>query len=86
MLKCVNHTEAVEMDGEWIVLDAQKYLVTKLNDVGGWIYTRIKEGDTLEMLVQSMSEEYDISEEQSQSDILVFVEQLIQCGLVEHVA
>lgn len=86
MLKCVNHTEAVEMDGEWIVLDAQKYLVTKLNDVGGWIYTRIKEGDTLEMLVQSMIEEYDISEEQSQSDILVFVEQLIQCGLVEHVA
>ncbi len=86
MWKCANHTEAVEMDGEWIVLDAEKYLVTKLNEVGGWIYSRIQAGDTLDMLVKSMSGEYEISEEQARSDILVFMAQLVECGLVENVA
>lgn len=86
MWKCADHTEAVEMDGEWVVLDAEKYLITKLNEVGGWIYSRIQAGDTLDTLVQAMSSEYDISEEQAKNDILVFVDQLVQCGLIENVA
>ncbi len=86
MWKCADHTEAVEMEGEWVVLDSEKYLITKLNEVGGWIYSRIQAGDTLEILVQAMSSEYDISEEQAKQDILVFVDQLVQCGLIENVA
>lgn len=86
MWKCSNHTEAVEMDGEWIVLDAEKYLVTKLNEIGGWIYTRIQAGDWLAQLAQAMSQEYDISEEQATKDILAFADQLIACGLIENVA
>ncbi|QMV43239.1 PqqD family protein [Cohnella cholangitidis] len=86
MWKCANHTEAVEMDGEWIVLDAEKYLITKLNEVGGWIYARIQAGDGLDRLAQAMIDEYGISEEQARNDILVFAAQLIDCGLIENVA
>ncbi|WP_372632920.1 PqqD family protein [Cohnella sp.] len=72
------------MDGEWIVMDAEKYLMTKLNAVGGWLYARIQAGHSLDELVSAMSAEYGIPKEQARRDILAFVDQLAACGLIEH--
>jgi len=86
MWKTAANTEAVEMDGEWVILDGDRYVVTKLNEVGGFIWERLKQGSTLEMLVRGLTGEYDIEPEQARADIEAFVDRLIGCGLVEHVA
>jgi hypothetical protein len=86
MWKVAVHTDAVELAGEWVLLDSQRYVVTKLNEVGGWIWSRLKEGATLEMLVADMTDEYEIESAQARVDIESFVNHLIGCGLVEHVA
>ena len=86
MWKIATHTEAVEMDGEWVILDGERYVVTKLNEAGGFLWNRLKEGATLGMLVGAMTEEYDITEAQAKTDILVFIDHLISCSLVEQIA
>lgn len=86
MWKTVEHTEAVEMDGEWVILDGQRYVLTKLNEVGGWIWNRLKEGATLEMLVADLTEEYEIEAGQARTDIQSFIDKMIECGLVRHAA
>lgn len=86
MWKIASHTDAVEMDGEWVILDGKQYIVTKLNDAGGFLWNRLKEGATLGMLVRALTEEYEISAEQAELDIKSFLQHLTQCGLVEHVA
>lgn len=86
MWKCASHIEAVEMDHEWVILDGERYMVTKLNEVGGWLWSKLREGTTLERLVLLMTEQYDIEPKQARADIVQFVEHLIECGLVEHVA
>lgn len=86
MWKCINYAEAVELDGEWIVLDAEKYLVTKLNEIGGYIYTSLQKGSELQDIVQSISEQYEVPYEEAHRDSLAFIQHLVDCGLVEHVA
>lgn len=86
MWKTAAHTDAVELDGEWVLLDSQRYVVTKLNAVGGWIWSRLKEGATLEMLVIDLVSEYEIDEAAARTDITAFVERLSESGMIEHVA
>ncbi len=86
MWKTAAHTDAVELDGEWVLLDSQSYVVTKLNAVGGLIWSRLKEGATLEMLVIDLISEYDIEPDTARADITAFVNRLSESGLIEHVA
>lgn len=86
MWKSVPNTEAVEMDNEWVILDGNKYLITKLNEVGGMIWSKLQNGTTKDALIPMMLEQYDITDEQAEIDIEAFLEQLKACGLIEHVA
>lgn len=84
MLKSVEHTKAVEMNGEWVVLDAENYLVTKLNETGGWIYNQLREGHPVETVIEAMTATYDITSEQASLDVKMFIEQLVRYGLFVH--
>ena len=86
MWKSVPNTEAVEMDNQWVILDGNKYLITKLNEVGGMIWSKLQNGTTKDALIPMMLEQYDITDEQAEIDIEAFLEQLKACGLIEHVA
>lgn len=86
MWRSVPHTEAVEMDNEWVILDGNKYMITKLNEVGGLIWNELQSGTTTDMLIPMMLEKYEITAEQAEMDIETFLEQLKACGLIEHVA
>lgn len=86
MWKIASHTDAVEMDGDWVVLDGERYQVTKLNETGGFLWNLLKEGATLGMLIRSLMEAYEIDAAQAEKDITAFMQHLTHCGLVEHVA
>lgn len=82
MIKYAEHTKAVEMNGEWIVLDAENYLVTKLNEMGGWLYNLLREGLGEDELVKAVTDAYDITADQAQQDVSLFIEQLVSHGLI----
>ncbi len=84
--RCVPHTEAVEMDNEWVILDGSKYMITKLNEVGGRIWSELQNGSTTDALIPMLLEQYEITVEQAEIDIEAFLEQLKVCGLIEQVA
>jgi len=86
MWKTAAHTDAVELDGEWVLLDSQRYVVTKLNEAGGRVWGRLKEGATLEMLVADLVAEYEIDADRARMDIEAFVNRLSDAGMIEHVA
>ena len=86
MWRISGNSEAVEIDGDWLVLDGEQYVVTRLNETGGWIWSRLKEGATLDMLIRAMTEEYEVDSARAKEDITVFINHLTACGLVEHVA
>lgn len=86
MWKTTVHTDAIEMDGEWIVLDGERYVVTKLNETGGFLWNLIKKGATLGMLTEALAEEYGISQEQAKADSEAFVAHLKEIGLITDAA
>lgn len=77
------NVESVEMDGEWIILHAENHTITKLNNMGGWIWSKIGEGVSNQTLLKLIEDEYDVSPEQARKDLTSFLSDLIDAGIVE---
>lgn len=79
-----NDYEAVELDGEWIVLNTDNYTVTKLNETGGFCWSLLREAHSADSLLQAILSRYEWVSETTQQDLEVFLSDLIRCGLVKH--
>lgn len=86
MWKIMVNTDAVALDGEWVVLDAERYVVTKLNESGGFLWNLIKQGATFGMLTEALEDAYAISPEQAAADVTAFVAHLKEVGLIRDAA
>lgn len=76
--------EALELDGEWLILNQDAYTVTTLNEVGGYCWKMLQEGKDQTDIVQAIRERYEVGEELIQEDLETFFSHLQDCGLVEH--
>lgn len=76
--------EAVEMDNEWVVLHADQFTVTKLNEVGGVCWKLLDAPQSLESLAGEVQKLYDIEENEAVQDIRLFLDRLLEIGLVRH--
>ena len=54
-----------------------------LNEVGCWIWTRLEDACTFEELVRDLTAEFDVDMDQARIDAGLFVQQLVDAGLVE---
>lgn len=86
MWKIMVNTDAVALDGEWVVLDAERYVVTKLNETGGFLWNLIKQGATMVMLTDALAEAYGVEPEQAAADVTAFVAHLKEAGLIRDAA
>lgn len=77
-------SEAVEMDDEWVILHADRFTVTKLNEVGGVIWSLLGEPQTVQSLSNELRKEYDIPEETAREDVEHFLAKLTDIGLIQH--
>jgi len=76
--------ETTQLDDEWIVLDVDEFTVTKLNNIGGYCWQLLRESQTVESIMLSI-ERGDFSVEKvEREDIELFLNELIQCGLLVH--
>ena len=76
--------ETAELDGEWVLLDLESHSITKLNDMGGYIWSLLDEHGTIERLTDKIAQEYDVKPERAASDVEAFVTQLVEVGLVTY--
>lgn len=76
--------ETEQIDGEWIIFDTVKQSVTKLNALGGLIWSIIPEHQTTEELISYIKSEYKVEEDIVSTDVHSFVNELIQVGLLRY--
>jgi hypothetical protein len=79
--------EATELDEEWIILNIDQYTITKLNDMGGHCWSLLKEVQTAYTLAQSLLEKFSSTENELQvkKEMEEFLDNLVQCGLIQNV-
>ncbi|WP_159882590.1 PqqD family protein [Paenibacillus puerhi] len=78
------NAEAFEVEGQWVIMHADQYTITKLNEVGGLIWSNLAQEQTPELLVGAIREVYEITEQEAEQDVEAFLAQLLKLGLVEH--
>ncbi len=74
---------AAELGGEAILLDVKSGNYFGLNEVGVFILELIKQPRPVGYVVEKMLEEYDATPEQITTDVLAFLNQLREQGLIQ---
>jgi hypothetical protein len=79
--------DATELDGEWIILNTDQYTISKLNNVGGYCWTLLKEVQTVDSLLKLVTKRftYSANEQQVKEDLEDFLVNLLQCELIQYV-
>ena len=71
-----------DMNGSAVMMDIMSGKYYNLGEVGGRIWEMLEEPMTLRNLVQKLTDEYDVSAERCRSDMLPFLNTLIERGLL----
>jgi hypothetical protein len=72
--------EATKLDEEWIILNTDRYTITKLNDEGGHCWSLLNKVQTVDSLTQSLLEKFSTAEnvQQVKKDMEEFLANLVQ--------
>lgn len=68
---------------EAVLLNIKKQTYFGLDSIGARMWTVLNESATIQAALETLLAEYDVSESQLRKDLEVFVEKLIEQGLVE---
>ena len=71
-----------DMNGSAVMMDIMTGKYYNLGEVGGRIWELLEEPMTLGALVQKLTAEYDVSAERCRSDMLPFLNTLLERGLL----
>jgi hypothetical protein len=82
--ECSNNMDITELDGEYIVMDTEKFTVTKVNEVGARILEGLKQKRKLENIVQAIAGEFGVDKQIVREDTNVFLLELKGLGLITY--
>lgn len=77
-----NSFEATHIEDEWIILDTDQFTVTRLNELGGFCWLKLREAQSVETLREAIDQEYGAECEKDAID--KFLSDLMKCGLISH--
>lgn len=69
--------------GEIYIVDSKNSYLHKINEVGSFIFEKIKEGLKEEEIVHKLIKVYDVDIETARKDFKDFCDELISKGLIE---
>lgn len=75
------YTSSIDNEAVMLNIDLGKYF--GMNSIATDIWNKLKNTITIETLINELSSEYAVSPDQCQTDILPFLEKLIDNGLIE---
>lgn len=73
--------ETAEFDGEWMLMNLETHEVTKLNELGGRVWSLLPECPRIDLLAERVASEYDVPVEVAAADIEIFVVSMLEAGL-----
>ncbi|MWC30416.1 PqqD family protein [Paenibacillus sp. MMS18-CY102] len=76
--------ETAELDGEWVLLNIETHSITKLNELGGSIWSLLEQYPTIPELTDQIVAEYGVDRVMVEQDIELFVTELIGVGLLQY--
>jgi len=76
--------ETAQLDGEWILLNMDTHAVTKLNEIGGYIWSIIAECSTIDEIIDKVLMQYDTDRTQVEQDVTIYLDDLMNIGLLTH--
>ncbi|PGL70340.1 PqqD family protein [Bacillus sp. AFS055030] len=71
-------------DNEWIILNTDKFTVTKINEIGGFCWSLLKQPQSIDTLVQAIKQEYEEVNESVEEDIHHFLSELLTLNLINY--
>lgn len=71
------------LNNEEVILHTESEKYFGLNELGTQLWRSLEEPRTVDELLTTVHEEFDISEEQSRKDVETFIEELESAGLIE---
>lgn len=71
-----------DRNGSAVMMDATTGKYYNLGSVGGRIWELLEEPTTIAALIKKLTDEYDVSAAQCRSDILPFLDTLLERGLL----
>ena len=83
ILKCKEDVRYRIVGDEAVVIRQNAAEVLALNDVGARMLELIDAGTTIDALVTTMLDEYDVAREDLARDVAQFVESIREAGIVE---
>jgi len=72
-----------DMDGEKVMLSIQNGKYYNLGEIGGVIWECIKEPISINELIDSLVTQYDVEKSECRSQVMEFLDQLVEEGLVK---
>lgn len=73
---------ATEMDGELVMMSIDQGEYYGLNRVAARIWELLDAATTVEQLCQRLTQEFEISPDQCQTEVLAFADELLAQGLI----
>ncbi len=73
---------STELDGETVILNIASGVYSGLDNIGTFIWNFLKEPATIALLRDAILERYEVTEKQCIDDLLVFLNDLADNGLI----
>lgn len=74
--------EAIELDGETLILNPEGFTITQLNPVGSYCWSLLSETHSVASLVVAVSNHYEDTDHTVEQDVSLFLHELMECGLL----
>lgn len=78
-----NTTLSTNMDGETVILDITRGKYYGLDDVGARVWEILQSAQTLDQIKAAILEEYNVDEQQCETDLIELLTHLHQAELIE---
>jgi hypothetical protein len=75
--------ESLKLDEDWLLINTQTFTLTKLEDLGGFIWSNLCESISRTQVIERVLDEYNAAKEQVVQDVDYFLNHLIQLNLLE---
>ena len=82
ILKRKSGLMTANMNGSAVMMDIATGKYYNLGETGGRIWNLLEQPTTLSDLIRTLTSEYEVSAEQCKEDVLAFLQQLVDRGLL----
>jgi hypothetical protein len=82
VLSVPDHIKITELDGKCVLLDCKRNYFYAVSKSGAQFFNQIKIHGIMEKAIKSISNSYNISENRVEEDMILFVNSLIEKGLI----